>query len=442
VPQAGFYKVNFTFIPDNIVGNIALGVVIFNHSGAPFPGGGFEQFALSPSTNLQTFSQSFVFQCAAGDIISVYMDGLPSTQSFDIVFARFEVQGEATTALGFELNFKYLLQNWTCRDFLRGVSEIGNTMFETEADGGSIVKEPKDAYFFSYTNKITPPTTGVRTGFYNQKKDWTAKVDLSKKSPLQLKNDIPNRQRWVFAKDDADETVNNIEEAQQFRLYEARFDLPNTRFKVGEQVNECSFFAAQLHIFDSSIMHPDSPIVPQIPIIWNGDYKLNPSNIERPKGYKARFLYWAGGRSTESAGKIWVKFTSGLFSLTTPEVFAVNYNDQTGADPNLTWADVQVNGFTVPGLLSTYHWRDLCRTFSGKYIEEFLFIDDQDINELTFRAKLRIGDDDFELLEVTNYNPLRAGSTKVAIRYDKRDDVLSRSNIQNSPLSGVIAREV
>lgn len=435
VPVDGYYKLTMTITVDNVVGSFTTALVLTSS-------GVLTNFDPNfTPVNGQTYTFSAIIEAEAGDYIVPYIQtsGIGGGESFDITYARFEIIGEAKAQLGIEVNFKYLLQDWKCLDLLRGLSEMFNLCFETDNFTQTVTIEPKDQWLL--TQRFPPVANSLEDGFLNGLEDWTTKLDLSKNASLRAVNDSPTTQRWFFKEADEDETASRLEENEDFKLYEARYILPDTRFKRSDKDNENSFFAATLHLFDDDIMGANSTATPLIPLIWNGYYLENPTNAERVTEITPRILFWGGRSAVSNQSTINVWDGAALQEWDLPEAFMVNYADLDGTDPLLSYCDQTINTNVVRGLVSRFYLRDIARMYAGKQVEEHVFLSELDINNLSFRNKIQLEQSQYELLEVSQYNPLSDGSTKIVVRYDKTDGAIDPDTIEISPIEGLMSKQ-
>jgi len=120
----------------------------------------------------------------------------------------------------------------------------------------------------------------------------------------------------------------------------------------------------------------------------------------------------------------------------------VNYNDPTGTDPSLSFANEEViAGVEVPGLLLRFYLQSMARLRVGKLFKAFIFWKALDILKLSFQDKLLIDGGRFILQAVDGYNPLLNISTKTILLldvYPKQQDIEAVRSTQLAGLANLI----
>jgi len=438
---AGFYRFSYEIQVSNFVGftNTQLSFALFDSAGGFLAG---SQGVLVADGD--TLKGSFIYYSAIGiDIYTGFIlagTGMGTGDTLDIDFARVEVYSDAAEiTYGAPIDFKYLLHDWTCRDFLKGLIHAFNLAFETDAINQSVLFEPKDDYLYQDPATFSAPAGAleIKTGFYTGTQDLL--IDLAKES-FDKFTDVGNETKFIYKEDSNDETVKFIEENGDKRLYECNYSRTNTKFSIKTQERENPFFAATLHLLDTQIQHDDSTITPQVPILTENVFITDPTNTDKVETYEPRLLYFAGIR-----GSIFFNYydvaTAGVIKLFFPEAFAVNYNDVDGTDPSLAFDNQTINGNEIIGLMQRYYLTELARTRLSVSRKTYAYFKATDILNLSFRPFVLYGDKRYLLMDVLGYNPLATDSTKVTLVLDEPQNATDLTNIENSGFVGFLADE-
>lgn len=388
--------------------------------------------APQPYTSDTTIRNEVIFNLNAGDTVSVL--GLsvvvfPGTYDFA---ATLKVTGEAEILAGISLDLQYIIDpTLKAIDMIRGLAHAFNLVFETNELQRTVRIEPSDQYL---NESRTPNTRDLQFGFYRTQKitDITPKIDLAKNGELvsDTKKLTSIRLKW---KDDSnDPTVEALNANQSLGILESRFSFPANRYKKGETVIENPFFAATIVLADNEVRDVDSTKTPMIPFIWSKNYLVDSLSAEAPTQLLPRLLvsdktlsmFLPNGTISAFDGATVVDYA-------TPLNYMLDYNDGDGFQTSLSFADAEVNGFPISGLMKRFYLSDLIREKQGKYLELFVYWDILDIQNLTFRDKLTINNNTYILQEINTFDVSKTRSTKTYLIFDAKE-LNAQNDIENT----------
>ena len=347
-----------------------------------------------------------------------------------------DIIGEAEIVDGFNMNLKYVIDpSLKVIDLIRGLSHAFNLVFETNEGSRTVYIEPADDYILD----SRPATIDLEDGFYTAQKglDYTPFVDLSKGGELVSDTKQLSQLRLKWKDDSNDPTVEALNLNQNLGILEARYQFAVNRFKVGENVVENPFFAPTLVIADNEIRFADSVKTPMIPIIWAVNYLETSTSTETVTQIVPRLLVSDPIPTGEENGTINVYNGTAVVDLKAPLNYMVDYNDTTGFQTSLSFADVTVNGFAVAGLMKRLYLSEMVRRSGGKYLELFILWDVLKIQNLTFRDKIFINNNTYILQEINTFNVAKNQSTKTYFVLDNKE-VDADGNIRNTILEAKI----
>lgn len=393
--------------------------------------------SVSPTTG-QILKSNVIFQAQAGQYAQFFC-GVTSGvgDSVQITAGSLSITGETILSEGLIIDFKYLLKDWTVGQFLKGMTELFNLKFETNVPLQQVTIEPLDDWAYTQRTSNTGGVNSIETGFLNTVKDQTAKLDLRKNGTARAISDIENVWRFIYKQDGSDATVSKLQETGEFDMYESRYTLPNNRFKEDAKTVENSFFAPTLHVFDSSVQSPISLMVPQFPLLWPEDYTETQNNATQSNNFEPRLLWFGGQRGFDGNIYFYRESVGSVISIINPACFAVNYNDVSGFDVNLSYCNQQIDGFDVMGLQQRFFLKFFARKRAGKMVNDWLFLKATDILNLTFRSKVLINGDAFVLHRIEEFDPTTNDSTKVILEYDQTDSNADYTAFTDSPITGI-----
>ena len=384
----------------------------------------------------QTLTASAVIIADAGDKISTGI-AVGSAALIPIDKAEMIINGEAIVKEGVEIDFKYLLEQYSFRNFFSGIIAIFNLSIETDEVAKVVTIEPKDNYF---NTSRTPTTTEIKEGFYgNTQKDYSQLVDYGKSGSF----DFPEMEgsfNYTFASDN-DPTADFVEGINDFKIYEARFLMGEGSNATKIKSKEIPFFKKTIHVSDFEATAPDSNAIPQFALIYPTNYVLDPTATEERTDIEPRILYFAGQRTggnfPESDGYIELFEAIGVLTPT-PISFMVNYTDRTGLDPNLGFDTQIINGASSSGLLQKFYLQEMTRNNIAELRKNYIQFNSIDYLNFTHRTKAFIDGERYIVQTLEGFNPLKDAPTQFVFYKDEFPDSDNILQIQNSPLIGVV----
>lgn len=387
-------------------------------------------------TTVQTYSFATVGahlfdwagQLNAGDVVKIvwypqeYGGDPPQVYTADWVLY---VEAEKDTwDLGETLEYDFLIPGtWFVKDFIQDATRIFNLLWETDTIGKTVKAYPKDKYTLSYRSSGDgAPTTVTREGFYitTSATDITRLIDVTQQGELEI--DVTRVQDQVYAWGTGDVTVENIEKRTASNLYSGRYRFPEDRYPAGGNWMYTSYFAKTLHVLDADISSGGK--LAQIPVVYGGDYFEEP-DAKPDYTLNPRLLYFAGRRSGDDGYvSIYNPNTSANEAFAYPMAFQVNYQDASGTDWSLSFADEVTNfGYPVKGLLKTFHMQDLKRHEVGKQLTVSALWRENEIAGLSFRTPIHVGGDRYFLQEIESYSLVRNRTAKTKLLLDAQPTV-------------------
>jgi len=154
--------------------------------------------------------------------------------------------------------------------------------------------------------------------------------------------------------------------------------------------------------------------------------------------FEPRILWFGGQRNLDGQINIIDSLTAIESTIFLPACFFVNYNDPTGLDVSLNWSTLDINGNTVQGHLQKFYLQHSARQRQGKEVQEWIYFDELDISQLSFRNKIFINGTMYILKEVNSYSPIVDGSTKAVLTYDVVAEQEDINRINNTLAVGFI----
>lgn len=325
---------------------------------------------------------------------------------------------------------KYGDPGWFVGGMILGMTHAFGLVWNTDYDAQTVRCEPRDRYLI---RKRSPDTTEPHDGFYHhiERMDVTQRVDLSKDAAVTNITSINERLRMSWQSDGADGNIGALDGEGALKLYDGSYQFPADRFQVGESVFENPFFSKTIHVFEASVKHESSTVVPQLPVFQESEYGAGQTEIG---DFAPRLLYFAGRRDGLDG-----YVTLGGAAYDFPAAWMVNYNDVNGYDPCLSFANqTLLNGTAVPGLLQVFHLQYLKRIEQGKQVSEWLRWSPLDVLNLDFRTKVLLNGSLYLLQKVNGYKPLSQGSTETVLLLDAIPEASDLDKVSGSPIMGYI----
>ena len=425
-PFSGYYEVELTA---NIVSSVgAWGFNVFasiNSSVVPIVGGEQLNFGLAQTGNRRGSTRSNVFFLNAGDTISYWHVISASDPSTTFEFTM-NIIGEAETAFGSLIAFRYLLQDWKVSDFIKGLQQMFNLRFEADVERQTIRVEPADNYLM----RTRPTPEQLYTGFYTDNlTDLTQNLDLSVEGKQYSDNDQP--QAVVLQYITEGETDEFVDQNNVLGFFAAQYTLPANKYNSRIETKENPFFAKTISTIDNELRDVTSLVEVQVPLIYPQNYILDPTAIEANYQVQPRILYFAGFRGLD--GIINYAFLGA--PITYPYAFMTNYNSP--QDWSISFANETVQGQQVTGLLDAFYLQDFARKRIAKRLEIAYFWDSLQMLALSFRNKIVLDNVEYILQKIDGYKPLEDSSTLTVLIKDQSPEQEDADAISGGLVVGI-----
>lgn len=410
-PIGALYAINLQFVTPILWGTTGFNI-FFYVNGSPVTGSTTD--AITPVSTVQ-----WIGEMEAGDVFAIKITRIDS----DVTLTDFELVIEAEKErwrLGETLDFDYIIPGtWYVKDFITDITKIFNLRWETDVLSRTVTAYPRDTHTLSYRSGGNgSATTTTREGFYLPpllETDITHKVDISEGGEMQLQDD--QKQDYVLAWGTGDPTAEEIEKRAAMSLYSARYRHTTGRYPAGSEWVYTTYLAKTVHINDAEISSGGKAV--QVPLLYGKNYFEEP-DAEADYTLNPRLLYFAGRRSGDDGYiRIYNETSSATSAYDFPAAWQVNYNDSSGADWSLSFADEVTNyGQTVRGLFKSLHLQTLRRIEEGRRFLLNIRFDPLDISALSFRNAIRWEGSRLLLERVDGYTPASDKSTRTELLLD------------------------
>jgi len=419
-PYDGFYEASVSIVINNVtvIGTQSPQLILVDGNGNGPVGNVFIPTLTDADRVIEL---SGIFQLNAGEKIAAGIINLATQYQYDITGGTFEVRGEALIKPNIPIDFKFLLQDWLITDFIKGVQHLFNLKFDTNDAARTVKIEPSD----NWINTQPPATQDIQNGFYQGGTDITQRLDLSKDSRRINKVDVAESYLYKYRDPASDPTYEVLNVNEEIPVYGARYDLDTEVFNETTQDDENPFFAPTLHLLDTDIRAIDSDITPLVAIVWSNNYKESPNASEKVDTNSPRILIKPDPLTRADVdGKIQFSSATDPFGipiiqvLNNPVAFAVNFNDQTGLEPSLSYSDVTVNNSVQFGLFRRFYLTQYSRINQAVQLECYIKYNTLDILQLNFAQKVVINNQRYILQEVESWSPLTNTTTKTTLLLD------------------------
>jgi len=427
VPNGGEYRVRVSLTIDSIL------------SGGPPPHSfiiNIRKNGILPATsnafsiiNGDTILFDKIYTYASGDTLEIFIDIFGSITDYTIkAGGTLEISSYYLPFILGEtfIDWFYLAPKHYLRDIISGVSDIFNLYIFADPASRVVRIEPRNTFF-------------------DGRKDYTKDIDRSRNGVKSF-TQIPLNTDYKYKEDGNDDTVKEVNNNIDIKLYSVRYVSINPTSSGTKRV-ENSFFAPTIHIKDNSISGLDNTdISPQIPLIYPTNYEEDKTITETDYDFLPRILYHKGvisfpsGRTVPSAeGSISFLSKNPTTRDNWPKSFVINYDDNTGLDPSLSYArEVLYTGVEVSGLIENYFLNHLASLNNGVQVSEFIRYKITDILSLNFRDKVFIDGIDYILQKIDNYTPISGRSTKTILLEDICASEEDLSALEFSTIIGII----
>jgi len=429
-PSDGFYLSQFRAEVSNIVGTVGFRMFLFDTTNPPF----FSVYEIGDNNptayNSPTpLSGEIVLNLTAGQKIAVFVvsNTTVGSATADIFW---NVDGEASISDGTLIDFRYLIDpSYTALDLIKGLSHLFNLVFQTNNISQSVTIEPSDTYGYLQNNPIV---SEAREGFYNGRQERTRQVDLSKSGELQSSTDEGESILFTFKYEGETEEAVNLE--QDLGFLQGQYVFSPNRFVKDTETSENPFFFATLQVLDDTVRDDNSNTSPQFPLIYNGNYLLDPTNTEAVDSFGPRILYKAPYIPTAEKPQIRIHNGGGGFNtIQCPLAYMIDYNDVTNGNyiPLSYGNYTDDKGNEIKGTVDRFYLAELKRKEIGKDLETWMFWNFLDIQNLNFRNKVVIKDDEYILQEIKSFNALSDKSSRTYLQYDAKLDAADEDKVES-----------
>ncbi len=370
----------------------------------------------------------------AGDTLQVeaYAEEVVAGAGTLDLYGTIDFKFEAKFGFGQNIVWEYLLKDYTALDFINGLTDIHNLKFENDQQKRTLRIEPRNGYKDS--TQLTPAT--FEDGFYldTTTTDYTEKLDFNKDAQLERLKPKKN-QLFKWATDG--DTEQAIEEGENKGIYQANYILQDNTFIDKDNTKEVRFWAKTIHINDNLIQSDPSvvgsDIAPLVPLIFPQNYQDDDEALEANFKVKPRIMHFMGQRGGVD-GYIQV---DGVGDIEYPACFFVNYNDLTGLDPSLSFANETINSFEVAGLLDTFYIHEMVTLSNAKRLKDWLVWSNLMLNKLTFRDTILLDSVRYIIEEIQDKDPTQEESVKTVLMPHVLAKTEDLQNIDNTLLKGV-----
>jgi hypothetical protein len=381
-----------------------------------------------------------VFNVNAGDVITVrnpqFIVFTTPTNS-NIIAAKLTVTVEASAGYGVynvPVIHKYLLGNWEVRDFLLGLTQTFNLVWYADRIG-NVYCEPTNEY---QALDALAGTSTTQSGFYNSA-DFGTTVDLE---DMQSAGTVENQSaefdilEFGFLEDENEDYTKPNKNNQGISFGAARVEGEgNGTLRIEKRKN--SFFATCYHTFEMNMsnQNPANPAdntvdICQVPLL----YAI--SNSSKPRTFEPRLMsFFASGVNPFGTMKYTENYTAPVKILNYPFAFAVNYLDDTGLSPVLSYSDVSINQTLRAGLFSRFFAKNLQIAKDNKIINSFFALSLSLVQRFDFRQLIYYKNMYCRCLKIDNYQPVQNAPVKLTL---EPVIINPEYTLTNSPISGLV----
>lgn len=442
-PFKGFYRIEavFEWIVPSSGFLTAASILYYNGIGQNVPP--IPQVNVSGATTGTVYRDTYnkAWSLNAGDTIQ--FRGYPIATNQVASNATLRVTGEATIEYGKPNQLfapKYLVKDWSAREFILGLKQLFNLIFESDTTGRVVRVEPENPYSIKERNTNTIVN---KEGFYRIPAPNTANtlsyldLDLDKDISYDASAETPIRLLYSYKPDEKDDygRAGASNELIPIPRYAAQYDKGAILLNNDVEERANIFFSPTTHIFDAAatLVAPNFAASVQIPLA------LPAVGVTDKFAFAPRILQFVAQSLAKPAdGQI--RFTTGnnvstLSAMVHSPAFMVNMNDKDGFDMSLSFSDTTIQNRVNKGLLATFYAQTLSYSLNTKILTAFFYIKSTTISTLTFRNKIEIMNRVCKLLKITNYSPLSTeNSTQVVLLPDSNEPFTGLQNTQISPI--------
>ena len=444
VPETGFYEVELggTFAqPELNAGSDFIAYIqvnataYFNSSDVAVYFG--DWYASTPPYPAGALRHSRVYKFNKGDVIKCKY--VAFTPAVGVNSFYMKITGEAELLAGVGLDFASLVGSLEFLPMFKDLITLHNLTIESKPEVKKVIIEPADAYL--NTSAYPAEISETLGGFYGYEiaQDISPKIDYSQPAEVTLA-DLAGVFSFEWLADD-EPTQAERERLATLPIYAAEFRPANGADGGKKAEYKTEFFAKTIHVFDVLARAKETQTTPQFPLIYPVDYVADPTALvsEAEKDKTPRLL-WFGGQRGGKDGFITIFENQGA-DIPTPAAFMVNYNDQTGLDPSLSWCTELVNGQPVAGLIERYYLHDLRRQELRHQKAVAVRSSSIDRDAFTFRRKVLINGRRFVVSEVDIINPTSSEPDKYLLLLDDYAGAETLAKVRSAIINGVFTLE-
>ncbi|MFB6453720.1 hypothetical protein ACE38W_00490 [Chitinophaga sp. Hz27] len=312
--------------------------------------------------------------------------------------------------LGGTINFNNFngLKNYKFLDFFAGVVDTFNLEPGTDSIMKVVTIEP------THPCKINDDGNSLPGYFIGDHLQWSDKQDLSKQSIFTLFRDYEREVTMKFKDDSNDGILKVVQDRNNSVLAASKYVLPD-RFQAEKKEIPNRFFAPTMHCDVPQWQNVTTPgIKPQLVCIVPENIS-NTSNDESQNTFQPKLAYYKG--IVSDAGGWRYKTAGGIVDYQTiPYLFAVNYQPGGEKDPILSYCDERIGDKIGRGLLRRFFLQRFAIMRNGQYYSTWFNLNMKDVTNWYHREHKICHGQRYELVEITDYNPISNESTKCSLR--------------------------
>jgi hypothetical protein len=443
-PYKGFYQIEAVFqwvMP--AFGTMVAGSILY-YNGAPQNFAPIPQVGPVSSAPGTVYSDAYnkVWELNAGDTIQFRGYSFATNQVASN--STLKITGEMINEYGEPNQLflpKYLLRSWGARDFMLGLKQLFNLVFETSPNGRVVRVEPENPY--TIRDRVSDSLIS-KQGFYSEppanNPNILSKQDLDLKQRTKYSSQSEQAAQFLFTylPDENDDYGRGAATEQTpIPRYGALYRKGAFLLNNNTEDRANAFFCGTTHLFDApaTAMQSNFAAAVQIPLA------LPAPGVTDKFLFAPRILQFVARSTAKNADGI-IKYTTAnnvanLTQMVHSPAFMVNFNDQTGFDMSLSLSDTTVGGRNIKGLLATFYAETLSYSLSTKVATTFFYIKNNVIANLSFKNKIIVFGKSCKILKIVNYNPLSESiSTQVTLLPDSTEQF---NGLENTPISPIVS---
>lgn len=292
-------------------------------------------------------------------------------------------------------------------DFLRGILDTFDLVPKTDALTKTVTIEP------SYGGQVG--NTTFAGYFLPQRRDWSAKLDLSQPNEVASYTDPVRDYLFQMQEDNQDGGAQILQKRYNRQVGVAKFRF-SSRFKEGKQTFENRFFSPVMHLRKTEWTNLPGGYgrTPQI-IAIVPEKISDTSSSEQEPAFSPKLAYYKGYIQSTQASGVGVFRMNGYTYSGYPYMFAVNYQPGGENDIALTYNDQLINGQVVAGLLRRFFLQRLAIQDNGVIYRPWLLLNARDVTDPLQRTRISIRGTQYVLTNIDRWDPLRPVSCQASM---------------------------